>query len=98
MKVLLASSTLIPTLEAIFAGFSKSTRYEINRARERDGIETSLSCAPPDGQLDEFMNYFDEFAATKGVPRIHRAQLQALASAKKLALSVAGATRPIAEG
>jgi hypothetical protein len=76
-------------LETIFAGFTKNTRYEINRASKRDGIETSLSSAPTDSELDEFMNYFDKFAATKGVPRVHRAQLQALASAKKLALSIA---------
>jgi hypothetical protein len=76
-------------LDSIFAGFTKSTRYEINRAGKRDGVETSLSPRPTDIELDDFMNYYDEFAATKGVPRIHRAQLQALASAKKLALSVA---------
>jgi Acetyltransferase (GNAT) domain len=75
-------------LDTIFAGFTKGTRYEINRASKRDGVETSLSSAPTDVQLDEFMDYYDEFAATKGVPRIHRAQLQALARAKKLALSV----------
>ncbi|MGH8524120.1 MAG: hypothetical protein ACREXY_07880 [Gammaproteobacteria bacterium] len=76
-------------LDKIFAGFSKSTRYEINRASKRDGVETSLSPTPTDIELEDFMNYYDEFAATKGVPRICRAQLQALASAKKLALSVA---------
>jgi hypothetical protein len=76
-------------LDTIFAGFTKGTRYEINRANKKDGVETSLSSAPTDSELEEFMNYFDKFAATKGVPRIHRAQLQALASAKKLALSIA---------
>jgi hypothetical protein len=75
-------------LDAIFARFAKGTRYDIKRAK-RDGIETSVVASPTQGQLEEFMDYFDRFAGSKGVPRIHRAQLRAFASAMKLGLSFA---------
>jgi hypothetical protein len=76
-------------LDRLFADFSKDTRYEINRANKRDGVETSIFVSPTETQLDEFMNYYDAFAASKGVRRIHRAQLRALGKARKVVLSVA---------
>ena len=75
-------------LDSIFAGFSKDTRYEINRAK-RDGVVASVYSMPTRVELEEFMDYYDAFAASKGVSEINRAQLRAWHAAEKVALSVA---------
>lgn len=75
--------------DPIFSTFTKGTRYEINRARERDGIKTNLLHASIGSPLEEFMDYYDRFAASKGVPAIRRDQVQALAAAGKIAMSTA---------
>jgi lipid II:glycine glycyltransferase (peptidoglycan interpeptide bridge formation enzyme) len=76
-------------LDELFAGLTKGTRYEINRARKSDGVETSVVSRPTEMQLEEYMDYYDQFAASKRVPTIHRAQVQALGVARKIALSFA---------
>jgi hypothetical protein len=78
---------LTPDLDSLFAAFTKGTRYEVKRASERDGIQTTLSRNPPDTRLDEFMDYYDSFAASKGVPGIQREHVRALATAGKIAVS-----------
>ena len=83
---------LRPEPERIFAGLPKDTRYEINRAREKDGIETSVATAPGDLELENFMDYYDAFAGSKGVPPVSRPQLLALHAAGKLALSFASSS------
>lgn len=74
--------------DAMFAALSKGTRYEINRAR-RDGVGVSFLANPDGLRLAEFMDYYDAFAVSKGLPRVHREYLGALAGAGKLAISLA---------
>lgn len=76
-------------LDSIFASFTKGTRYEINRAGQRDGIVPAIPQTPLDTQLDEFMDYYDRFASSKGVAKIRREQFRALADANSVAVSFA---------
>jgi hypothetical protein len=80
---------LTSDLDSILAGFTKGTRYEIKRASQRDGTEALIPQSPSGRELGEFINHYDRFAASKGVAKIRREQLYALADAGKLALSVA---------
>jgi hypothetical protein len=80
---------LSPSPEAIFHGLSKNTRYEIGRARERDNLETRLILAPDSEEVSEFVEYYDAFADSKGIPPIRRSQFEAVAEAGKLVISAA---------
>lgn len=72
--------------DELFEECSKTTRYEISRARLRDELETTLVLQPTEPQVTGFVSYYDAFATSKGVPRCHPGQLHALADAGRLAL------------
>jgi hypothetical protein len=80
---------LTSDVDRLFAALPKRTRYEINRANKRDGVETSFISDPTEAHLDRFMDYYDDFAFSKGLPMINRPQLTAWRSTKALALSTA---------
>jgi Acetyltransferase (GNAT) domain len=75
--------------ETIFKLCSKNVRYEIERARQSDEVGTELVVSPQVDRLREFYDYYDRFAASKGVPPVRRTQLDALAGADKLVVSAA---------
>jgi hypothetical protein len=79
--------TLAP--EVLFEFCSKSNRYKIERARQRDNVETELLVAPAPERLSEFVEYYDAFAASKAVPLIRRSQFDAMARAGNLVISTA---------
>ena len=83
---------LTSDLDSLFKSFTKRTRYEINRASQRDGTAASTPHAPQGTDLGEFMDYYDRFASSKGVARIQRDQFGALASAGMIAVSTARST------
>lgn len=80
---------LAPALEVIFELCSKSNRYKIERARQRDNVETEFLVAPELERVSEFIEYYDAFAASKGIPPIRRGQFDAMARAGKLVISAA---------
>jgi hypothetical protein len=75
--------------DQIFSAFSRSNRNNIKLAGRRDGTKTEIHLDPTDAELEEFFAYYDEFAASKGIPHIHREQLRALGRAGRLVLSTA---------
>ena len=75
--------------EEIFASFSRGNRNNIKLATKRDQTETHFRLHPSDEDLQEFFDLYDEFAASKSIPRVGRAQLSALLASGKLALSTA---------
>jgi hypothetical protein len=80
---------LTPAPEVLFELCSKSNRYKIERARQRDDVETEFLVAPAPERLSEFVKYYDAFAASKGIPPIRRSQLDAMARAGRLVISTA---------
>jgi Acetyltransferase (GNAT) domain len=75
--------------DALFRACSKSTRYEIERARRRDNVRTALLPSSDERVLLEFAQYYDSFAATKNVPPLRRDQFTAMARSGKLVISTA---------
>jgi hypothetical protein len=78
-----------PNADRLLKGLGKNTRYEIRRADERDGVVTQLFIEPTAEEAESFVAFYDDFAASKGVPPINRPQLEALRKATALALSIA---------
>jgi hypothetical protein len=76
-------------LDHLLAGLGRHTRHHIRRAETRDGIEAHLLKDPTEPEVEEFLSFYDRFAATKGQPPSNRPQLQALRKAGGLALSLA---------
>lgn len=76
-------------LDRLLAGLGKDTRYEIRRAEERDGIESMLLTEPTKEKAEDFIGFYDDFAASKELPPINQPQLHALRQAGGLTLSMA---------
>ncbi len=77
------------TSQMLFEMFSKSNRYKIERARRSDNVDIEFVVAPPHERVSEFIQYYDAFAVTKGVPLIQRSQFNAMARAGKLVIGAA---------
>jgi lipid II:glycine glycyltransferase (peptidoglycan interpeptide bridge formation enzyme) len=52
--------------EAIFAGFTSSTRNQVNRAK-KEGVIFDAWTAPPGEMIDEFFSFFAEFTRERGL-------------------------------
>jgi hypothetical protein len=74
-------------LDRLFAVLGKDTRYEIRRAEERDGVESMLLMDPTKEEAEDFIGFYDDFAASKELPPINQPQVHALRQAGGLALS-----------
>jgi hypothetical protein len=82
--------------DEILKACSKTTRYEITRARSADDCSASIVVRPTDAQIRAFVEYYDAFAKSKAVPKCHPAQLHALGASGKLVLTeVRGAQRGV---
>jgi hypothetical protein len=80
---------LTQSTEQLTEQLNKDTAYKIRRARDRDQI-TCEACDPRDpAVLDRFEEMYNPFAATKGLSRLDRVQINAMAVAGVLDLSVA---------
>jgi hypothetical protein len=78
---------LSPAPEVLLGALSKSTRYAIRRAGDKDGVRYEVIATAP-AAVDEFAGYYAQFAALKGLPPLYRDYLHALARARALDLSV----------
>jgi hypothetical protein len=78
---------LTPDEDALFAGMSKDTRYNIRRAEQLSDLVYEVRNPEYPNFFDEFASYYDEFARQKGLPPINVTQLQRLERADRLDLS-----------
>jgi hypothetical protein len=77
---------------AIFAEIKKNTRYEINRANNKDGIKTrTLLCADDSnlGKINTYISFFNQFAGSKGRSTINYHDLKPFVEEKKLCIRYA---------
>src|SRR5215469_2287873 len=66
------------TPEALLSQISTSTASKVRRARDRDRI--LCECLKPDAAgIEQFISVYNQFAATKGLDPLDRAELDALA-------------------
>jgi lipid II:glycine glycyltransferase (peptidoglycan interpeptide bridge formation enzyme) len=72
----------------IFTAFQKSVRYKINRA-VREGITFTVLDEPTDQDIEEFANFFNEFAKTKKIMLCLPDKMKALRDKKALVITIA---------
>ena len=75
--------------DALEAGLSKSNRYKIRRAANRDGVTCTHVDAPTDDDIAAFVSFYEAFAAAKGVEQATAERLSAFRDRGGLALSAA---------
>lgn len=51
----------------ILGDFHKNRRYEVKRAKERDGISIAIDMSPDREKLEEVRTFYDRFAASKNL-------------------------------
>jgi hypothetical protein len=73
--------------EALWAAVGKSARYQINRARNRDGVTCVVETRPECKAVDEFVRFFDAFARQRGLSPILRPWFDAIAEENRLWLT-----------
>lgn len=78
-------------VDYIYEHFSKNTRYEIRRARNRDNImvRSWRGHEISETLLSKYFHFYDEFALTKSLPKICREKMKALVSSNQYMISVA---------
>ncbi len=77
---------LRPDEKALLEGIHKGVRYEIRRARDKDGLD-AVFCKPEPAQLDRFFSFYDAFAASRSLSPANRNKLRALREASALELA-----------
>jgi len=70
---------LSKTEEELFSNFSKTTKYQINRAKKKDGIICATVYEPGNHNvsvLNDFLDFFNAFAMSKGLPSLSMRNLE----------------------
>ena len=68
---------------------SKSTRYKIRRAMQKDPLRVAAAVQPSTSAVDEFSDFYDRFASAHSVSPAFRPRLHALAHGGNLVLTTA---------
>jgi len=75
--------------DRMLAGFGRTTRYEINRAQNKDGFRARVVPTTIEA-LNAFSDFYDAFAEEKSVEATYRRGLWAASKADQLVLTTAG--------
>jgi hypothetical protein len=78
---------LVQDEAAINSAFRKSTAYDVRRAKDKDLVSVDAVDQPTPQLIEDFSNFFDSFAASKGIGLSNRPKLVLLAEAGALTLS-----------
>lgn len=62
--------------DELWAAVSKNDRYKIRRAAEKDQLSYHYWQRPDLSILDEFADFYDQFATQKGLTKVNRVQLR----------------------
>jgi lipid II:glycine glycyltransferase (peptidoglycan interpeptide bridge formation enzyme) len=71
----------------LLANIHKDTRYEIRRAREKDGVTSGAWNGKDNVVLDQFLDLFNTFTQQKGLPKLDSHYFRDLAAAGCLDIS-----------
>jgi hypothetical protein len=74
--------------DSLFAKMKRETRYEVRRATDKDGLKHEMWVTADAGPLAQFLSFYDECVAQKGLPRLRNARLRRLAESGALSLSL----------
>ncbi|SFJ06495.1 hypothetical protein [Thermoflavimicrobium dichotomicum] len=72
--------------ESLFSDLSRSTRYNINRAR-REQLKFEINNTPTEKEIDEFSEFYNSFARKKNIERCNTNKLRSLNEKGLLSLS-----------
>lgn len=75
--------------DQLFQQMTKKTRYEVRRAIDEGAVRIRTEREPDAGAIDEFVDYFDRFAAARSLAPASRPRLDALARQGQLVLTSA---------
>ncbi|GGA72925.1 hypothetical protein [Ornithinibacillus halotolerans] len=73
--------------DEIYKEIHKNTRYKINRASKRDPILYFELTSPTDEEINAFLQFFNEFAAHKNIPKGNLQRLTGLRDQNALMIS-----------
>ena len=73
--------------DALMEGMSKDTRSKVRRAMQKDPLQVGAMSEPTPGDVDEFSDFYDRFAAAQSVAGAFRPRLHALAERGNLVLT-----------
>jgi hypothetical protein len=71
----------------ILLGFNRNTRSKIKRAEAEDGLSYEVMRTPSLETVGEFIDYYNEFARTKGIASLERAHIDSQRASGALVLS-----------
>jgi len=66
---------LTKSCDELFAGFDRNTRAQIKKSTSLDDLRIEFFDHPSMIELDEFMDFYDQFAESKQLPLLHRARI-----------------------
>lgn len=61
--------------DELFAGFDRNTRAQIKKSASLDELSIEFFDKPTKTDLDEFMDFYDQFAESKQLPPLYRARI-----------------------
>ena len=73
--------------DALLAAMNQSTRHQIKRAAEKDDLSYEYCGESTPSLIAQFCDFYDHFAAQKGLARLNRKQMQQYADGGALGLS-----------
>src|ERR687892_163281 len=73
--------------DAIFEQMTKDTRSKVRRAMQKDPLTVGAATEPSAGEVDEFADFYDRFAAAQSVSGAFRPRLHALAERGNLVIT-----------
>jgi len=78
---------LLVSEEQLLEGLNRDTKYKLRRAASKDQVQCVYETQLSEALCEEFRNFYNEFAAAKGLPLLLREQLWARAKGGTLRFS-----------
>lgn len=74
--------------EKIFSSFSKTCKYEVKRAANRDHLKFQILLHPNIAEINQFLEFYNKFAITKKLPLLQRNVVESMVKVGILAISI----------
>ncbi|WP_193742719.1 MULTISPECIES: peptidoglycan bridge formation glycyltransferase FemA/FemB family protein [unclassified Prochlorococcus] len=77
-------------LDSIWSKMKKNYRYEINRSKNKDGLEVVIIDKPTKKDVELFSKFFDEFANSRSIRTSNKRKLYLLQESGNLVIAYSG--------
>ena len=75
------------TEEEILQEYKKTCRYEVRRAKTKDGLSCELLRTISNDDLREYFDFYNQFAKIKGLPNIQEEKIESLVKKKMFSIA-----------